>query len=163
MKSILRIASVLGIYTLLVSAMCIERPVTSLVNKQNIIIPNYPNSKFLKTHKLNFFQRLMVKILAKKNKLVKSANADKLASTSLLLGIGACAFLVLGLFIPYVILATLPAGIAAMITGGSAIRNRTTLVGKAKTGKGLGLGALIAFGVVFIVVAIAVASLLSGI
>ncbi len=45
-----------------------------------------------------------------------------------------------------------------MITGGSAVRNKTSLVGKARTGKALGLGALIAFGVLLILAAIVVSS-----
>ncbi len=154
MKLSLRIFPILAIYMLLVSATCIEKIDTSIVNRENITITNHKNSNALKVHKLNFFQRLIVKIFLKKNKLADGTRADKLASTSLLLGVGACAFLLLGLFIPYVILISIPAGIAAMITGGSAIRNKTSLVGKARTGKGLGLGALIAFAVVLIVAAI---------
>lgn len=154
MKLSLRIYPILAIYMLLVSATCIEKIDTSIVNRENITITNHKNSNALKVHKLNFFQRLIVKIFLKKNKLADGTRADKLASTSLLLGVGACAFLLLGLFIPYVILISIPAGIAAMITGGSAIRNKTSLVGKARTGKGLGLGALIAFAVVLIVAAI---------
>ena len=154
MKISFRIFPILAIYMLLVSATCIEKIDTSIVNRENITITNHKNSNALKVHKLNFFQRLIVKIFLKKNKLADGTRADKLASTSLLLGVGACAFLLLGLFIPYVILISIPAGIAAMITGGSAIRNKTSLVGKARTGKGLGLGALIAFAVVLIVAAI---------
>ena len=112
----------------------------------------------LKVHKLNFFQRLIVKFFIKKNNPADGTKADKQASTSLLLGIGACAFILLGLFVPYVILASIPTGIAAMITGGSAVRNKTSLVGKARTGKALGLGALITFGVLLILAAIVVSS-----
>ena len=154
MKLRLRIFPTLAIYMLLVSATCIEKRDTSIVNRESLTITNHKNSNVLKVRKLNFFQRLIVKIFLKKNKLADGTKADKLASTSLLLGVGACAFLLLGLFIPYVILLSIPAGIAAMITGGSALRNKTSLVGKARTGKGLGLGALIAFAVVLIVAAI---------
>jgi hypothetical protein len=66
------------------------------------------------------------------------------------------------LFVPYVIFACLPAAIVAMVLGGSAMRNNTNLVGKARTGKALGLGALIAFGVLLIIAAIVVASFLSS-
>ena len=153
-----QIFPMLGIYLLLISARCIEKADTSLVNKQNITITNQKDSRLLKVHKLNFFQRLIVKFFIKKNKLADGSKADKQASTSLLLGIGACGFILLGLFVPYVILASIPTGIAAMITGGSAVRNKTSLVGKARTGKALGLGALIAFGVVLILAAIVVSS-----
>ncbi len=78
------------------------------------------------------------------------------------MGIAACAFLVLGLFVPYVILAAIPAGIAANITGGSALRNGTAKEGKAKTGKALGLGSLIAFAVVLILAVIVAAAYLSS-
>lgn len=88
--------------------------------------------------------------------------ADKLADTSLAFGIAACAFLVLGLFVPYVILAAIPAGITAMITGGSALRNGTVKVGKAKTGKALGLGALIAFAVLLLLAVVALAAYMNS-
>lgn len=158
MKLRLQIFPLLGIYFLLISATCIERTDTSIVNKQNITIANQKNSRLLKVHKLNFFQRLIVKFFIKKDRLADGSKADNQASTSLWLGIGACAFILLGLFVPYVILASLPTGIAAMITGGSALRNKTSLVGKARTGKALGLGALITFGVLLILAAIVVSS-----
>ena len=144
---------------LLISATCIEKRDTSIVNKQTLTITNNNNYKLVKVHKLNFFQRLIVKLLIKKKRLAEGTKADRLASTSLLLGIGACAFILLGLFIPYIILASIPTGIAAMITGSSAIRKKTSLEGKARTGKGLGLGALIAFGLILILAAILVSSL----
>ena len=143
---------------LLTSATYIVRPDTSIVNKQNITITDHNNSNVLKAHKLNFFQRLMVKFLIKKNELLNGTRADKLASTSLGLGIGACASILLGLFVPFIILAAIPTGIAAMITGGSAVRNKTSMVGKARTGKGLGLGALITFAILLIVAAIIISS-----
>ena len=59
---------------------------------------------------------------------------------------------------PYVILAAIPAAITAMITGGSALRNGTAKVGKAKTGKALGLGARIAFAVLLLVAVVAIAA-----
>jgi len=59
----------------------------------------------------------------------------------------------LALFIPYLILAVLPTAIAAMITGGAAVRNKTSLIRKARTGKALGLGALIFFGLLLLIVA----------
>ena len=117
----------------------------------------------VKAHKLNFFQRLALKYYLKKNKLKNDINADKLASTSLVLGISACGAIVLGLFIPYLILAAIPLGITAMVTGGSAERNHTQLIGKARTGKGLGLGALIAFAVILVIAVIVLAAFVSAI
>jgi hypothetical protein len=72
--------------------------------------------------------------------------------------VAACVFFVLGLLIPYVFLASVPASIAAMITGSSAVRNKTSFVGKAKTGKALGLGVLIAIGVLFLALVILISS-----
>ena len=159
MKLILRVFPIVAIYMLLISATHMKRADTSNVNKQSITITNQKNHKALRVHKLNFFERLIVKVLIIKNKLKDGINADKLASTSLLLGVGACAFILSGLFVPYLILAAVPAGIAAMITGGSAVRNNTSLVGKARTGKALGLGALIAFGLLLILAAIVLSSI----
>ena len=45
-----------------------------------------------------------------------------------------------------------------MITGGAAFRKGTKNIGKAKTGKGLGMGVLIAFGVLIIAAAIILSS-----
>ncbi len=111
--------------------------------------------------RLNFFQRLIVKLLVKKYKKAHRADmskADNLANVSLISGSAAAIFMVLGLFIPYVIFATIPAGIIAMITGGAAVRRGTKKIGTAKTGKALGLGALIAFAVLLIVAAIALSN-----
>lgn len=159
MKLLLRVFPIVSIYMLLVSATCIERADTSIVNRQDITITNQKSYKALKVHKLNFFERLLVRFFIKKNKLADGTRADRMASTSLFLGVGACVFLLLGLAVPYIILLSLPAAIAAMITGGSALRNKTSLVGKARTGKALGLGALIAFGVLLLAAVILVASI----
>jgi hypothetical protein len=111
-----------------------------------------------KTHRLNFFQRMLVRHYLRKHAIKNSANPDKLASTSLTLGIIACGCLLLGLFVPGVIFATIPAGIAAMITGGAAVRQKTSAEGKARTGKGLGLGALITVGLILLLAAIVIAA-----
>ena len=155
----LKIIPILGIYILLISATCIVKKDTTVVNRQNITITNNGSSHFLRAHKLNFFQRFGLKFLPKRNRIQNGPDGDKLASASMLLGIGACGFILLGLFVPFVILLSVPTGIAAMITGGSAVRNKTSLVGKAKTGKGLGLGALIAFGLILLVAAIVISSI----
>jgi hypothetical protein len=162
MKSRLLLFPLSCICLLFISATCIEGvPVnTAGTNMVAVIVPAQTPVK--KAHKLNFLQKLVLKFYLKKNKLAEDAKADKLAKTSLLLGIAACGFLVLGLFIPPVILGTIPAGIAAMITGGSALNRQTKLIGKAKTGKGLGLGALIAFGVVVLAAALIIAAWFGG-
>ena len=159
----LKLIPILGIYILLISATCIVKKDTTVDNRQNITITNNGSFHFLRTHKLNFFQRLGLKFLLRRNRIQNGLNADKLASTSMLLGIGACGFILLGLFVPFIILLSVPTGIAAMITGSSALRNKTSLVGKAKTGKGLGLGALITFGLILLVAAILIASILNTI
>lgn len=147
---------------LFVSATCIESVPANTAgsNLVAVIIPAQTPVK--KAHKLNFLQKLVLKFYLKKNKLAEGAKADKLAKTSLILGIAACGFLLLGLFIPYVALAAVPAGIAAMITGGSALNRETSLTGKAKTGKGLGLGALIGFALLVLAAAIILAGVLGG-
>jgi len=151
MRLRLYIIPVIGIYMLLVSATIVRKDST-IAHKQNITIKTVSGAHVLKAYKLNFFQRIIVKLLVKNKKLKKNIDADKLASVSLLLGMSACAFILLSLFIPYLILAALPAAIAAIIMGGSAVRNKTSFARKAKTGKALGLGALIVFGIILLLV-----------
>lgn len=158
MKLSLKVFPLLCIYLLLISATTIKTPAASLVNMQNNTIVQPKHTTVVKVRKLNFFQRLLLKFIIKKNKKEGGVRADQLASASLLLGVAACVLLVLGLLIPYVFLAAVPASIAAMITGSSAVRNKTSLVGKAKTGKALGLGVLIAIGVLFLAVVILISS-----
>lgn len=158
MKLSLKVFPLLCIYLLLISATSIKTPAASLVNMQNNTIVQPNHTTVVKVHKLNFFQRLLLKLIIKKNKKEGGVRADQLASTSLLLGVAACVFFVLGLLIPYVFLASVPASIAAMITGSSAVRNKTSFVGKAKTGKALGLGVLIAIGVLFLALVILISS-----
>ena len=161
MKFTLWLFPAMCIYCLLISATSIKvspkfnegegKYKSEIISGSNTVSPT----------KLNFFQRLMVKMFVKKYKKAHRADiskADKLANTSLAFGVAALGLMVLGLFVPYVILASIPAAIIAMITGGSAIRKGTKNIGKAKTGKGLGLGVLIAFGVLLIVAAIIVSN-----
>lgn len=158
MNPAFKILFLLGLSVLLTSAVCIEKPSSPLASAQIAGISNSGTIHSTKTRKLNFFQRLALRLLMKKYKSANGVNADKLASTSLLLGILSCGTLLLGLFVPFVILLSIPTGIAAMITGGSAVRNKTSQMGKAKTGKALGLGALIAFGLLLIIAAIVISS-----
>ena len=110
-------------------------------------------------HKLNFVDRLLIKYVLKKFKKAEdTAKADKMASTSLTFGIIAISTLLLGLFIPFVMLAALPTGIVAMVTGNTALKSGTTETGKAHTGKSLGLGSLIAFGALLLIALVLVAT-----
>ncbi len=146
MKFKLLLFALMGFCFLSTTSMSVIKPGISTTNVQQV-----EKVKPAKVHKLNFLQRVVLKYYLKKNNATL-VDADKLASTSLFLGIAACGAIVLGLFIPYLILAAIPAGVAAMITGGSAIRNKTSQVTKAKTGKALGLAAIITFGALIIVV-----------
>ena len=159
MRSSFKILFLLSLSVLLTSAVCIEKVSTPLAPAHVAGISNSGSFHSIKKRKLNFFQRWALRILMKKYKSANGVNADKLASTSLLLGIISCGSILLGLFVPFVILFSIPTGIFAMITGGSAVRNKTSQIGKAKTGKALGLGALITFALLLIIAAI----VLSGI
>ena len=146
------------IYVLLISATSIKIDQKQVVNEYEYKSGFPLASSTIKAPKLNFLHKLVIKGLLKRYKRMDEVKADKLANTSLAFGIAACAFLVLGLLVPYVILVAIPAAITAMITGGSALRNGTAKVGKAKTGKALGLGALIAFAVLLLVAVVAIAA-----
>jgi len=147
---------------LLTSAVCINRSDISPAAAQSDVVSNPGNNQLHKARKFNFFQRLGLRLLMKRYKSGKGVNADKLANSSLLLGILACSLILLGLLVPVLLILAIPAGVAAMITGGSAVRNKTSLVGKAKTGKAFGLAALIAFGLLLILVILALAVLLAA-
>ena len=148
---------VICIYCLLISATSIKvspkhsnaggKPISEIISHSNTVSPT----------KLNFFQRLIARLLIKKYKKAHredNSKADNLANTSVVSGIAAAGFMVLGFFVPFVILASIPAAIIAMITGGAALRKGTKNIGKAKTGKALGLGVLIGFAVLIIAAAI---------
>ena len=87
-----------------------------------------------------------------------TVKADKQAGTSLRLGISAFSILIAGMFIPYIALASIPLGIVAMTTGASALRKGTKREGAARTGRGLGLGAVITFGAILLLAVILLAS-----
>jgi hypothetical protein len=84
--------------------------------------------------------------------------ADKHAGTSLILGISAFGVLLLGMFVPYVALLSIPLGIVAMTTGASALRKGTNREGAARTGRGLGMGAIITFAALVLLAVILLAS-----
>ncbi|HUZ58203.1 MAG TPA: hypothetical protein VMU83_05425 [Hanamia sp.] len=149
-----QILPMLCIYLILISATPILKRDLSKISKHTITLSDHNNPNLLKFHKLNFFQILIVKFYLTKNKLQNGIKADKLASASLVLGIGACGLIFLSLLFPYSILLALPVGIAAMITGHSAIRNKTSFVGKARMGKILGFAAVIIFAALLVLVAL---------
>jgi hypothetical protein len=160
MKLTLWLVPMVCIYLLLISATSVKVQPASVSADNKAIMEAPLSANTFRTSKLNFFQRTLLKLALKKSGKADLDKADSQANTALAFGIGACVLLVAGLFIPYVIFASLPAAIVAMITGGSALRNNTNFEGKARTGKALGLGALIASGVVMIVAAIMIAAFL---
>lgn len=149
------------VYCMLISATSIKVSPKYNEGESKYISEIKPRHKTVKPKKLNFFQKLVLRLAIKKYKKahhVDNSNADNLATTSLASGAAALAFLVLGLFVPYIIIASIPAAIIAMITGGAALRKGTKKTGTARTGKAFGLGALIAFGVLIILAAIIVST-----
>jgi hypothetical protein len=158
MKLKLWLIPLFSVYFLFTSATTSKTEIKSAPadSQASTIIPSTSNS--VKAHTLNFFQRLALKIFVRKHKEGDVSKADKLASTSLALGIGTFVALLLGAVVPYLILATIPLGIAAMVTGSTAVKGGTSKVGKAKTGKALGLGGLITFAVLAILATIALSS-----
>lgn len=160
MRLRLWIFPMLCIYLFLISATPIVKRDSSKINKHSITLTYHNNPNLLKFHKLNFFQRLVVKFYLKKHRLQNGIDADKLASASLLLGIGACVLILFGFLFPYLsflalpVLLALPVGIAAIITGNSALRNKTSSVRKAKLGKAFGLAAIIVFAALIFVIAL---------
>lgn len=161
MKLKLWLLPFLSIYLLLISATSIKVEPQVAVNDNKVPVVA-PSSTSVKEHKLNFFERLILKLALKKYKVADPAKADKQANASLIFGIVGASLLVIGSFVPYVGILCLPAAIAAMIIGGSALRGGTQKVGAAKTGKGLGLGTLIAFGVLLLIAALIVAAWLGS-
>lgn len=109
----------------------------------------------VKAKRLSFFQKIALRIAIRKwnkqHKIYGATKADKMASTSLWLGIAAIVFAI----IPwYTILVAIPLGILAMIFGNKAQNSGTTKTNRASIGKSLGLAALIVVGVWIIVGAI---------
>ena len=116
----------------------------------------------VKKSKIGFFERLLLKLVQHKFKKAEdTTKADKQASNSLTFGIIAVSALLVGLIVPYVMFATIPAGIVAMSTGNAALKSGTKETGKAHTGKSLGLGSLIAFGALLLVALVVVAAFFS--
>ncbi len=109
--------------------------------------------------KQNFLDRLLH--LFDKKKAVDVEKGDRQAGMALGLGIGAIGALLLGLFVPFVMLATIPLGIVAITNGRSALKNNTKRDGAARTGVGLGIGALGAF-VLLVILVVAIVAAWAG-
>lgn len=109
--------------------------------------------------KLNFFQRLVYKIAVKKfGKAADTEKADRQATSALIFGIAAMSTLIIGLFVPYVVLAALPTGVIAMVLGKHALESGTQNPLKAKIGRTLGFVSLLGFLFLLVLVVIAVSS-----
>jgi hypothetical protein len=142
------------------SASTVKISTEAVTNSPVIIAPTFVNPT---KSKLNFFERLLVRYVQKRFKKPEdTVKADKHASSALTFGVAAISCLVLGLFIPYILAATIPLGIVAMTQGSSALKGGTSEPGKARTGRALGLGSLIAFGVLLIVAVAVLAAFFAG-
>lgn len=137
-------------------------PAANIVTK-----PNNASYKNIVNMKLKEFQKLAGRKLTIKEKIgffvlkhkMKHAqdDADKQGQTAYTLGLVGLGLLVIGLFVPYVILGSLVASIMAIVTGSMAIKkngeNR-----KAKAGKLLGWITLSIIGLLLILATIFIAS-----
>lgn len=150
MKIIYSLFPFLGIYLFLISAIYIERKENPKPGEAQVAAVISMNANIV-TPKLNFFQKLSLKLFIRKNEQAETTKADKLALTSLILGIGAFSFFFLGYGFPFLFVGVIPLAIAAFITGRSAVKQGTTRVGIAKTGKGLGIVAIILLALFLIV------------
>jgi len=156
MKIKLWMFPLLGIYLFLVSATSIEkihRP-TDEIQVANVMPVS---ATTVQTQKPNIFKRILYKLFVQKES-ADGTKADRLASTSLGLGIAAFGAILFGFAIPFFFIASIPLGIAAMITGRSALKQGTTRLGAAKTGRALGLGALITIGLLVTMVILVLAT-----
>lgn len=155
--------ALLLISLLFVSATSVQLESYPITKKGIVTRESNIESQRVKKSEPGFVDRLLLKYVLKKIRRAENqTKADRQASTSLSFGIASMGFLLLGLFIPYVIFATIPLAIVAMVTGSSALKDGTTEKGKARTGKTLGLASLITFGVFLIVALIVVASFLGS-
>lgn len=133
-------------------------PITITTGTETPVV--YPmETQEVQQKKMNFFQRILFKLAVKKfKKAADTEKADKQASSALVFGIVALGTLLIGLAVPYVALAAIPAGIVAMVLGKQAVAAGTTEPAKAKIGKTLGLVSLIGFAFILLLAAIVVAS-----
>ncbi len=93
--------------------------------------------------KLNFFQCLKYSCALKKMKSGYLSKADNQAWNAFSFGIIAMSLFLVGLFIHYLLLATIPAAIVAILLGEQALKNNTAVNAEAHMGKTLGLISLV--------------------
>jgi predicted ferric reductase len=114
-----------------------------------------------RTTRLGFFKKMVLRMYLRKLRKPhllqdSTANADKNATASLWLGIASIVFL----FIPtYTLFLVIPLGILAIVFGRHAVQEGTKKQLAAKVGKALGLGALIAFTVLVILLLVFLSTL----
>jgi hypothetical protein len=98
--------------------------------------------------------------MLKHRNAAEDTKADGTATTSLVLGISAFVFILLGILIgsPVVFLLSVPTSIVAIILGSNAQKAGTTKTARARVGGGLGWGALGAAVGILIFLAIVFAS-----
>jgi hypothetical protein len=161
MKFNLALIPTLSICFFLISATSIKVKHAPLFNHNESTFASPLVANTFKESKLNFFNRTLIKLALKKYKQPYS-NVDGEANSALMFGIAGLALLIIGLFVPLVIYASIPAAIVAWITGASALRNGTNEEGKAKTGKALGIATLISLLIIGVLVSIAIAGFLGS-
>lgn len=85
MKMIYSLFPLVGFYLFLISATCIERKENPKPGEAQVaaVMPMTANRR---RPTLNFFQKLSLKLFVTKNEQTETTKADKLASTSLILG-----------------------------------------------------------------------------
>ena len=137
-------------------------PVTTTNGAETTVV--YPTARQeVHQKKLNFLQRLMFKLAVKKfKKAADTEKADRQASSALTFGIVALGTLIIGLFVPYLILASIPTAIIAIVLGKQAVIGGTNFPEKAKLGKTFGLVSLYGFAFLALLAAIVLASLFSS-
>lgn len=163
MKALLIILLFSGIFCAIkMPAFAYTKPAAGIIAKP--IDGGYKN---IATMKLKEFQKLAGRKLTLKEKLgffvlkhkMKHSkdDADKQGQTAYILGLVGLGLLVIGLFVPYVIIGSLVAAIMAIVTGSTAMKkdgdNR-----KARAGKLLGWITLVTIGVLLILATILYAS-----
>lgn len=106
--------------------------------------------------KLNFFEHLIFRVTHRKFQKTDKTDADKLARKSQAWGILAISTIALVWVFPPILLFNLVAAIIALSAGRRALKANTKMEDKARLGKGLGSGVLIAASiltVIFIILA----------
>lgn len=110
----------------------------------------------------SFLQRMLYKLMPQKYRNISADKANQRAKSSFGFGLAAVGSLLVGIAVPFVFLLAVPFGIVALVQGSSALNNGTTVASKARWGKGLGLGALIAFAAFTVLVVVAFSAAYGG-